>query len=287
MSKKKERSIENFVPINRKFFRHPFWREKRTFSKSEAWLDLIQAARFEDSTANELIGGKLVSWQKGQLPASLRYLADRWSWGKDKVNRFLIFLEKENMISRSNYDGQSIISLKNFHQYNGVRHRTRQQNEEQLSILDDPPDTDQDTGETVARQWRDKTNTVNTVNTEENILSASANAPQDEKENLESFDKLQKWILDKTPRVAKMKKPLTFKQFVKLKEGFSKQQIADMLKKMENYRPLLQKNISTYQTFLNWAERNFTDKQASEVGTINPMIAKMKAAERRANETAR
>ena len=38
---------EGFLRLNRKFFSNELWKEARVFSECEAWLDLIQSARFE------------------------------------------------------------------------------------------------------------------------------------------------------------------------------------------------------------------------------------------------
>ncbi len=38
------------------------WNEARTFSSCEAWLDLIQSARFEATPRMESIGGREVSY---------------------------------------------------------------------------------------------------------------------------------------------------------------------------------------------------------------------------------
>ncbi len=42
---------EGFLRLSRRFFSNEMWNEARTFSSCEAWLDLIQSARFE-ATAN-------------------------------------------------------------------------------------------------------------------------------------------------------------------------------------------------------------------------------------------
>jgi hypothetical protein len=169
MSTNKQPDSISFVPINRKFFDHPFWKEERTYSKAEAWLYLIQAARFEDSKATELIGGQMVSWTRGQLPASLRFLAGKWKWDKNKVDRFLQLLESEQMITRHQVNGQTIIELTNFEKYRQTGQGKGQPNQPQDSIPPDEPDTkrdsDQDTGGTGAGQARDNTNKDNKVNT--------------------------------------------------------------------------------------------------------------------------
>lgn len=127
MSKKKENTLSNFLPVNRKFFDHPFWKEKRTFSKSEAWLYLIWKARFEESEATELIGGKLVRWSRGQVPASIRFLAEDWMWSKGKVEDFLKMLEKLEQITRHQVAGQTVITLSNYAFYNGLGQQNGQQ----------------------------------------------------------------------------------------------------------------------------------------------------------------
>lgn len=38
---------EGFLRLSRRFFSNEMWNEARTFSSCEAWLDLIQSARFE------------------------------------------------------------------------------------------------------------------------------------------------------------------------------------------------------------------------------------------------
>ena len=39
--------MEGYIKLSRKFFSNDMWNEARTFSSCEAWLDLIQSARFE------------------------------------------------------------------------------------------------------------------------------------------------------------------------------------------------------------------------------------------------
>ena len=75
------------------------WNEARTFSSCEAWLDLIQSARFDATPRKECIGGREVVYNRGQYPASIRFLAKRWQWSEKKVRSFLEHLRKEGMIT--------------------------------------------------------------------------------------------------------------------------------------------------------------------------------------------
>ena len=38
---------KGFIMLSRKFFSNEMWEAARTFSECEAWLDLIQSARFD------------------------------------------------------------------------------------------------------------------------------------------------------------------------------------------------------------------------------------------------
>jgi hypothetical protein len=121
--------LSNYIPINRKLFSHPLWMEERPFSKFEAWIDLIQSARFEDGEAAALIGGKLIRWNRGELPVSLRYQGEKWKWSKNKVDDFFRMLESEKMIHKRTQKGtsQTIITLCNYKSYNINRKSEGQQ----------------------------------------------------------------------------------------------------------------------------------------------------------------
>ena len=96
------------------------WNEARTFSSCEAWLDLIQSARFEATPRMESIGGREVSYTRGQYPASIRFLSKRWRWTERKVRTFLAYLKRENMITLSQKQGMNVITLVKYNDYNGM-----------------------------------------------------------------------------------------------------------------------------------------------------------------------
>lgn len=56
-----------------------------------AFADLCNMARFEDGT--RIINGTVVPLKRGELVASLRFLAQRWSWSVKKVRTFLDLLQ--------------------------------------------------------------------------------------------------------------------------------------------------------------------------------------------------
>ena len=125
--------MEGYIKLSRKFFSNDMWNEARTFSSCEAWLDLIQSARFEATPRMESIGGREVSYTRGQYPASIRFLSKRWHWTERRVRTFLAYLKRENMITLSQDQGMNIITLVKYNEYNG-------------DPTDTPSDTATDTG---------------------------------------------------------------------------------------------------------------------------------------------
>lgn len=109
---------KGFIKLSRKFFSNDMWNEARTFSSCEAWLDLIQSARFEATPRKESIGGREVSYKRGQYPASIRYLSKRWKWTERKVRSFISYLKKEEMVTVESTQGISIITLCKYDEYN-------------------------------------------------------------------------------------------------------------------------------------------------------------------------
>jgi hypothetical protein len=256
MSKKDEK-LSNFLPINRKLFSHWLWTEKRSYSNAEAFLWLIKEARFEAAVATELIGGKMVHWNRGELPASLRYLADSWGWEKNRVDRFLKILEKEKMISRRLDQGQTIIRLINYDAHNGKKQdlgqQTGQVKEPQVSVSAESWDSKRDSDGTATGQRRDKTNIVNKEEEgKESRGTATHPAPTEEEQKL--FSGFQLWITQNAPRVAQMKEPFTIREFIKLRATTDKEKVKDLLMQMHNWEPLLRKNRSAYLTIKKWVK---------------------------------
>ena len=107
---------QGFIKLSRKFFENALWKEHRQYSRSEAWLDLIQMAGFEDS--KYILNNRAIEVQRGEIVASRRFLENRWLWGSTKVTNFLDYLKKEGMINQRQTNGQTIITLCNYDTYN-------------------------------------------------------------------------------------------------------------------------------------------------------------------------
>ncbi len=110
-----------FIKIDRNFFEGKYWKQKRVFSQAEAWIDLVRTARFEIEPETRILSsGRYITIKRGELHASIRFLAERWSWGNDKVKRFLDAAISEQAIERRTEQGESIITLLNYGIYNPI-----------------------------------------------------------------------------------------------------------------------------------------------------------------------
>lgn len=109
---------KGFIKLGRGFFENPFWRERRVYSNAEAWIDLIQSARFENTPEKVFTKMNFITINRGELRASQRFLAQRWGWSVGKVNRFINVLEMERMVERRVEHQETIVKLCNYGLYN-------------------------------------------------------------------------------------------------------------------------------------------------------------------------
>ena len=71
-----------------------------------AWIDLIGMADWDGP-------------ERGRLHASVRFLSQRWNWSKDRVQRFLVQLERDGRIFRATQQGKDPgwITIAKYEQY--------------------------------------------------------------------------------------------------------------------------------------------------------------------------
>ncbi|MCM1216559.1 MAG: hypothetical protein NC209_04130 [Alistipes sp.] len=117
-----------YIPLSRKFFEHELWQEPRVFSRAEAFADLLRRTRFEANTSTILVGVQSVEIRRGEVAISLRFLSQQWQWSKNKVDKFLKYLEKQGMIEKRTAKGtaQTVIKLCNFDKYNPILQKSGQ-----------------------------------------------------------------------------------------------------------------------------------------------------------------
>lgn len=132
--------------VDRGIFDHPVFADE-PFTEREAWQWLISEASFRDRKRN--VSGRIVALKRGQLSASVRFMADRWKWGKSSVERFLQKLRNEAMVGTDSGTGILVITISNYARYQRV-------------AMPDGTENGTQTG-TVAGQLRDKTESTESI----------------------------------------------------------------------------------------------------------------------------
>jgi hypothetical protein len=111
-------SEQGYIYLSRKLREHWIWGDE-TFSSGQAWIDIIFSANFCDQKKKNRYKNQEVI-KRGSFVTSIRILAERWHWGKDRVSAFLEKLEEDGMITvRSDARG-TLITVCNYSEYQQI-----------------------------------------------------------------------------------------------------------------------------------------------------------------------
>ncbi|WP_454628450.1 hypothetical protein [Bradyrhizobium cenepequi] len=103
--------------VDRGIWEHPSFANE-PLTEREAWTWLIGEASFKARTKR--IGSVLIELKRGQVAASLRFMADKWQWSEPRVRRFLKRLKTDAMIDASTDAGITVITICNYDKYQKV-----------------------------------------------------------------------------------------------------------------------------------------------------------------------
>lgn len=102
------------VNIARALLKHEAFKDQ-PFTEREAFMWLIMEASWKERTKR--VGNVTVTLERGQLAASVRFLAEAWQWEKSTVDRFLQRLKKRDMIGTESGTGINVITVCNYNEY--------------------------------------------------------------------------------------------------------------------------------------------------------------------------
>lgn len=108
-------SKQGFIQLHRKIQDHWLYQEKRTFSKFEAWIDMLMMANHKDNKF--LLGNELVEVKRGEFITSIRKLEERWKWSNTKVKSFLNLLQSDEMITYKSDTKKTVITIDKYSNY--------------------------------------------------------------------------------------------------------------------------------------------------------------------------
>ena len=187
-----------YFAVWRKIEDHEFYKEKRVFSKYEAWLDILMQAQHDEDVKDVVIGMRVLKCNYGESLKSVRTWGTRWSWGEARVKRFLKLLEKMNQIRCKNETVTTRISILNYCQYDPKRHSY----------------------DTASKQLRNSCETLST--TDKNVKNEKNVKRKETKENFVFPDSFSEALVSKfkdfIENRRELKKPVTERAFKALVE---------------------------------------------------------------------
>ena len=131
-----------YLALWRKLSDHPFWKEKREFSKAEAWIDILWEVQHCEKPKQVVLGMTHLVCHYGESLKSLETWSKRWGWNKSRVRRFLQLLENMSQIRHSSEQKTTRITVLNYMQYDPKRNANetqmkRQRNDSETTATPD------------------------------------------------------------------------------------------------------------------------------------------------------
>lgn len=110
-----------YIHLHRQIRDNRFWKERREFSKLEAWLDILMEVRWQQEPCEVLIGMSSVTCGYGQSLKSMDTWAKRWKWSRSKVLRFLKLCEECSMICCETVHKTTRLTVCNYGKFQNMR----------------------------------------------------------------------------------------------------------------------------------------------------------------------
>ena len=104
-----------WVRLHRKIRECSIWDNETPFDMRSAWMDLVMMVNYEDKKT--VFNYKSITIKAGQRITSVRKLADRWHWSKNRTLKFLELLEAEGMIIKESNNKRTLLTIVNYEKY--------------------------------------------------------------------------------------------------------------------------------------------------------------------------
>lgn len=117
--------MQGWIKLHRQIQEHWIFKEKRTFSKFEAWIDILLSANHEDKKI--VLGNDIIEVKRGSFITSELKLMNRWGWGKEKTRKFLKLLEEDGMIVKKSDRKKTVINICNYSVFQDFKNEIRPQ----------------------------------------------------------------------------------------------------------------------------------------------------------------
>ena len=98
-----------WISLYRSVRDHWIWTHDKTFDYAHAWIDLLLDVNHEERKV--IIEGRPVIIGRGQKWTSIRTLAERWGWSRNKVQRFLSVLQADGMLNLERTENGTLLTV--------------------------------------------------------------------------------------------------------------------------------------------------------------------------------
>lgn len=231
-----ENKRKGYIPLYRSLMEHSLYPYLRKYTDFEAWVDILLTANH--SAKKIMIDRKLVEIDRGELFTSEQKLGFRWMWSRTSVRSFLKMLQDDGMITKNSTSKYTKIFICNYESYQETKTAKKQQkNINRTSEKHQPNTNNNDNNEN-----KDKPNPFF------DCWDKIEFRPGEE----EKFRPICEEFLSNSERVQKLESPLTSHELYKLVVKYGKDRALDILRRMDNYKPLLTKSVNAYKTAINW-----------------------------------
>ncbi len=100
--------------VARSIWTHPAFADE-PFTEREAFMWMVGTASYIEG---ERRAGKfVVHCERGQFPASVRFMADAWQWSKSRVSRFLKRLENRDTLRTESGTGVLVVTICDYEEF--------------------------------------------------------------------------------------------------------------------------------------------------------------------------
>jgi hypothetical protein len=116
-----------YVKLFRKIQDNFLWKERREFSKAEAWIDILMEAQYKKDPQIVVFGMKTLEQNYGECLKSNVTWSRRWHWSEPKVRRFIKMLQEMNQIRSKSEGFTTRLSIVNYRIYDECRRTSDEQ----------------------------------------------------------------------------------------------------------------------------------------------------------------
>lgn len=239
--------MTGWISLHRSIQEHWLFKEKRKFSRFEAWVDLLLLVNHKSKKT--MIDGELITVKRGQRITSLRKLGERWNWSRTKVEKFLKVLEKEKMLVVKKDSKKTVLTVVKYDDYQNEELEKRHRNDSEVTVKRQSNDTEMTLKNTNNNDNND--NNENNVNNDNNVVVVD-----DNKTDFKSVFNLYQENIEYTPS------PLTIDKFQQDFDQYGSELMTYAIEKSalnnnHNYR---------FIDYLlkDWSKRNLKSKAAIE-----------------------